>query len=210
LRFFAARVLTDIISPEGKSSHDDTKNHRCDGVHWCQERCPNCGSFCKYPHGHEGYHKTLHRNKDQHVFTSTNPTDQIEIRSNELEESTVRKYKVGESAQPENCTESCKRRSRSHFHLIECPGGSVCWEKVLFNKATHSNETYYYGPDCPSTKKYDKILCSTYWSQKNWYPSVNNDVDRKLIDSCNTYCTKDVERDRNGLIVKDSFKGFAH
>jgi hypothetical protein len=59
----------------------------------------------------------------------------------------------------------------------------------------------------PSPKKYDQFLCSTYWSQNKWFPPVHNDDDRKLIDSCNTYCTHHVERDRDGLIVKDSLKG---
>ncbi|CAF5122304.1 unnamed protein product, partial [Rotaria sp. Silwood1] len=74
-----------IQIPAGKSSHDDITNHRCDGQHTCQERCPDCGSFCKNPQGHDGFHRTLHRNKEQHIFTSTNPTDQIEIRSSEQE-----------------------------------------------------------------------------------------------------------------------------
>jgi hypothetical protein len=60
----------------------------------------------------------------------------------------------------------------------------------------------------PSPKKYDQYLCSTYWSQNKWFPPVHNDDDRKLIDSCNTYCAHHVERDRDGLIVKDSSKGF--
>ncbi|CAF5000953.1 unnamed protein product, partial [Rotaria sp. Silwood1] len=139
--------------------------------------------------------------------TSTNPNDQIEIRSNESEETIVRKYKVGESAKPENCSVSCKRRGRSHFHLVECLGGLTCWEKVLGNKAKHSDDTYYYEPDNPSTKKYDKILCSAYWSHHKWFPPVS-DVDRKLIDLCNTYCAKHVVRDKSDLIAKDSRKAF--
>ncbi|CAF3684167.1 unnamed protein product [Rotaria sp. Silwood1] len=191
----------------GKSSHSDIANHRCDGQHTCQERCPDCGSFCRNPHGHDGFHRTLHRNKEQHIFTSTNPNDQIEIRSNESEETIVRKYKVGESAKPENCSVSCKRRGRSHFHLVECLGGLTCWEKVLGNKAKHSDDTYYYEPDNPSTKKYDKILCSAYWSHHKWFPPVN-DIDKKMIDTCNIYCTNHVLRDQNGFIVKDSSKAF--
>ncbi|CAF1471899.1 unnamed protein product, partial [Rotaria sp. Silwood1] len=175
-----------ILIPAGKSSHGDTTHHLCDGQHTCQERCPDCGSFCRNSQGHDGLHRTLHRNKELHIFTSTNSTDQIEIRSTELEETSVRKYKVEESAKPENCSVSCKRRGRSHFHLIECPGDSACLE---------------------NTKKYDKILCSTYWSHHKWFPPVS-DVDRKLIDLCNTYCAKHVVRDKSDLIAKDSRKAF--
>jgi hypothetical protein len=197
-----------IQIPASQHSHDQiNKEHRCDGLHTCQERCPDCNSFCRQPHGHKGFHYTLHRNKDQHVFTSTNPLDQIEIRSNYFNEGGIRKYKIGESAQPENCTISCKRRDRGHFHLVECPGGNNCHQVKLGTKAKHCDEVYYYGPDQPSPKKYDQILCATYWSQYKWLSPVN-DVDRKLIDSCNFFCTKHVERDRNNQIIKDSSKGF--
>ncbi|CAM4956782.1 unnamed protein product [Rotaria socialis] len=201
-----------VLIPAGKSSHGDTTIHQCDGhkQHTCQERCPDCGSFCRNPHGHSGFHRTLHRNKDSHVFTSTNPTDTIEIRSNESPETEARKYKVGESVQPENCSVSCKRRGRAHFHLLECPGGSGCWGKVLGNKAKHSDATYYYGPDQPSSKKFDQILCSTYWSQHKWFPPIHNETDRKLTDLCNTYCKDHVVRDTNGFIVKDSVKEDSH
>jgi hypothetical protein len=201
------RAKCGIKIREGMSSHDDSKYHRCDNQHTCPERCPDCGSFCRNLIGHDGNHRTLHRNKDQHIFTSTNPSEQIEIRLGEQEEGRVRIYKVGESAKPENCSVSCKRRGRSHFHLIECPGGLKCWEKVLQNKAKHSNETYYYGPDNPSTQKYDQILCSAYWSLTKWHSPVN-DTDQKLIDSCKTYCEKHIERDKSGNILKESVKGF--
>ncbi|CAF3097500.1 unnamed protein product, partial [Rotaria sp. Silwood2] len=201
------RAKCGIKISAGKSSHDDTLNHQCDGQHTCQERCPDCGSFCKNPFGHDGFHRTLHRNKEQHIFTSTNPNDGIEICPNLLEDTNVIKYKVGDSANAENCTESCKRRGRSHFHLFECPGNSECLGKVLGNKAKHSDDTYFYGPDCPSTKKYDKILCSAYWSQHKWLTPVS-DADKNKIDLCNTYCRKHVLKDQNSIIVKDSDRGF--
>ncbi|CAF0961738.1 unnamed protein product [Adineta steineri] len=191
----------------GKTSHDASSPHLCDSQHTCPERCPDCGSFCRDPIHHDGNHRTIHRNKDQHIFTSTNANQQIEIRSSEHEEGSVRVYKVGESAKPENCTVSCKRRGRSHFHLIECLGNTECLEKKLGHKAKHSNDIYYYGLDTPSTKKYDQVLCSAYWLLNKWHSPVN-DVDRKLIDSCNVYCEKHVERNTNGHILKESIKGF--
>ncbi|CAF3832248.1 unnamed protein product [Rotaria magnacalcarata] len=199
-----------VVIPAGKSSHDDTTSHQCDGheQHTCQERCPDCGSFCRNRHGHKGFHRTLHRNKDLHVFTSTNPTDTIEIRSSESQETDARKYKVGESAKPENCSVSCKRRGRSHFHLVECPGGVGCLGKVLGNRAKHSDAAYYYGPDQPSPKQFDEILCSTYWSQHKWLPPVDNEADLKLINLCNAYCKDHVIREKNVLTAQDGAKGF--
>ncbi|CAF2088563.1 unnamed protein product [Rotaria magnacalcarata] len=199
-----------VVIPAGKSSHDDITSHQCDGhkQHTCQERCPDCGSFCRNLHGHKGFHRTLHRNKDSHVFTSTNPTDTIEIRSSESQETDARKYKVGESAKPENCSVSCKRRGRSHFHLVECPGGVGCLGKVLGNRAKHSDAAYYYGPDQPSPKQFDEILCSTYWSQHKWLPPVDNEADLKLINLCNAYCKDHVIREKNVLTAQDGAKGF--
>ena len=31
-----------------------------------------------------------------------------------------REFSLGESCEPETCTRSCARRSRAHYHLIEC------------------------------------------------------------------------------------------
>lgn len=204
----ANRGNCEIVIDAGLYSHDATKkNHHCKAHHTCQKRCPDCDAFCRQPELHQGYHTTLHRNKDQHVFTSTNPTGDIEIQSGESNESIIRRYKVGESAKPENCAVSCKRRGRGHFHLVECPGGNDCYEKKLLHvKARHSNEVYYYGADQASLKKYDQILCSTYWSLMKWLPPVN-DADRTLIDLCNFYCYEHVRKDQ-GKINKDSMKGF--
>ena len=195
----------EIVLPPSQYSHNlSNKEHYCGGQHTCRERCPDCNAFCRQPYGHTGYHQTLHRNKDQHVFTSTNPLEEIEIQSNE---SVIRRYKIGESSQPENCSVSCKRRGRGHYHLVECPGGENCYENKLGAKAKHSNDVYYYGVDEASDKKYDQILCCAYWSQMKWSLPVN-DVDRKWIDSCNFFCTGHAQRDPNNQIIKDSAKGF--
>lgn len=42
-----------------------------------------------------------------------------------------RQFSLGESCEPETCTRSCTRRSRAHFHLLECKGGALCAEKYL-------------------------------------------------------------------------------
>ncbi|CAF0938598.1 unnamed protein product [Rotaria sordida] len=203
----AIRVKCGILIPALHYSHNQSnENHCCNGQHTCEQRCPDCYAFCRQSYGHDNFHHTLHRNKDQHVFTSTNPSEQIEIQPNDSNDSIIRKYKIGESSQPENCSVSCKRRGRGHFHLVECPGGNQCYEIKLETKAKHSNEVYYYGPDQPSPKKYDQILCSAYWSLMKWSPPVN-DADRKLIDSCNFFCSEHVQRDK-GQIIKDSSKGF--
>ena len=75
-------------------------------------------------------------------------------------------------------------------------------------KVPNTDEVYYYGQDNPSTKKYDQILCSAYWSLYKWQLPVNNDIDQKLIDSCNTYCAQHVERDEKDGIRRESSKGF--
>ena len=44
---------------------------------------------------------------------------------------------MGESCEPETCSISCARRSRAHFHLIECYGGKYCAALKLKNAARH-------------------------------------------------------------------------
>jgi hypothetical protein len=193
----------------GKTSHDESRFLLCDckKKHTCPEKCPDCGSFCTNSTGHIGNHKTNHRNKDQQIFTSTKPTERIELLSTIQEKTYTRVYKVGESAAPETCGGSCKSRGRAHFHLIECPGGLDCGEKIFGNKVKHSNDTYYCESGKPSGKNYDQVLCSFYWSLNKWHSPVS-DGDRNLVDSCNTYCNKHIERDENGNILKESMKGF--
>ncbi|CAF2896591.1 unnamed protein product [Rotaria sp. Silwood2] len=170
----------NVIPPSQYSHGQSNKEHRCGGQHTCRERCQDCNTFCR-----EAY-------------------EQIEIQSNE---NVIRRYKIGESSQPENCSVSCKRRGRGHYHLVECPGGENCYEKKLGTKAKHSNDVYYYGVDEASAKKYDQILCSAYWSRIRWPPPVT-DVDRKLIDSYSFFCSEHAPRDKNNVIIKDSAKGF--
>ena len=80
-----------------------------------------------------------------------------------MNEGVKREYKVGESCQPENCTQSCARRGRAHFHLKPCSGGEECEAK--FNpQVRHSTEKYHPFED----REFDIQLCINYWNSMEW------------------------------------------
>jgi hypothetical protein len=100
-----------------------------------------------------------HRNKENNIFVSSKSIGKISI----VEDGKKREYKIGESCQPEDCTSSCSRKGRAHYHLKECSGKDTCAAKMNPN-VKHSTEKYY-----PHTDKvYDKWLCNAYWSSMNW------------------------------------------
>jgi len=39
-------------------------------------------------------------------------------------------YNDGESCKPENCTISCARKGRAHYHIKECKGEEKCDAKT--------------------------------------------------------------------------------
>ena len=97
-------------------SHDG--DHNCKiGSHRCNSQCIECKSFCNRDIDHEGFHKTsTHRNKENNIFVSSTGKEKISIMADDKK----REYKVGESCQPENCTSSCFRKGRAHYHLKQC------------------------------------------------------------------------------------------
>ena len=84
-------------------------------------------------------HKTsTHRNKENCVFVSDKKKDKIAV----MVEGKKREYKIGESCQPENCTSSCARKGRAHFHLKPCRGKDEC-EALINPFVKHSEERYH-------------------------------------------------------------------
>eukprot|EP01126_Amoeba_proteus_P067253 TRINITY_DN9892_c0_g1_i1.p1 TRINITY_DN9892_c0_g1~~TRINITY_DN9892_c0_g1_i1.p1 ORF type:complete len:558 (-),score=88.89 TRINITY_DN9892_c0_g1_i1:22-1563(-) len=163
--------------PTGQITHDG--DHDCDRIHSCMAKCPECGSFCALSLGHTGKHKTdTHRNKEHVMVMSQNKDDigKIEVGGK------VRTYKVGEVYKGEHCTDSCKRRGRAHFHLVECPGPDGRCQGTE-GGAKHCTESFY--PDL--SKKYDKILCQNYWSWCGWVAPVEDNS----FQLCSAYCPHD-------------------
>lgn len=159
---------------ESDGSHDcKLLNHRCNFT------CPECKSFCNKDYDHEGNHNTnAHRNKEFSVFVNTSKHSKIAV----VVEGKKREYKVGDSCQPENCTQSCARKGRAHYHLKECSGPETCEAKAN-SHVRHSVEKYH-----PFEHKvFDMWLCEDYWKSLNWDPPVEP-AQVEEIKSCNFIC----------------------
>lgn len=69
------------------------------------------------------------------------------------------KFESGESTSHDFCTSSCVRKSRAHFHFVQCLGGDKCLEKINSAKAKHSDKKFKPFED----RVYDLVLCKFYW-----------------------------------------------
>ena len=87
--------------------------------------------------------------------------------------------KTLKNCKPENCSSSCSRRGRAHFHLRECQGEDKC-EAKLHSFVKHSTERFH-----PFEEKiFDMWLCEQYWNSLNWQAPVEG-LSNEL---CNYIC----------------------
>ncbi|KAL4505295.1 hypothetical protein ABPG72_016362 [Tetrahymena utriculariae] len=170
------------LIPKWQKTHKE-QTHQCSQKnHRCDQKCPECLSFCNKEYNHSGNHQTdIHRNKEQCIFL--NKTEENISINDDINQ---RCYQAGESAEPENCLDSCLRQGRAHFHLRECKGGDLCAQNLFPLKARHSKNTFYPFID----KQYDEILCKTYWNSIGWEtPLFNKQSKEKEIELCNYACS---------------------
>ncbi|KAL4462716.1 hypothetical protein ABPG74_000546 [Tetrahymena malaccensis] len=167
-----------LLIPKWQKKHNQ-QIHQCPQNHRCDKKCPECLSFCNKDYNHDGKHQTdAHRNKEQCIFLNKTEGN-ISINDQRV-------YEAGESAEPENCYDSCLRQGRAHFHLRECEGGDLCAQNLFPLKARHSKNQFYPYID----KKYDEILCKTYWNSSGWEtPLYKNKDKEKAIENCNYACS---------------------
>ena len=92
-------------------------------------------------------------------------------------------FNIGENCLPENCTSSCKRKGRSHYHLKLCLGGDSC-AAILNPFVRHSDLKYYPHED----KKFDLYLCEYYWQNYGWEMPVDDSI-KFNIKKCNFICS---------------------
>ena len=171
-----SRLICSKLIPKFLKEHKET--HKCSLIepHRCSNQCPECKSFCNKFIDHDGLHSTkTHRNKENSVFISTKRDKKIEIQK----EGKIRIFKTGEECKPENCSSSCARRGRAHFHLKECLDGDKCMAKI-HSFVRHSADKYYPFLD----KIFDQWLCKEYWNSNGW----DIPIEEKICEECNYVC----------------------
>jgi hypothetical protein len=71
---------------------------------------------------------------------------------------------------PEDCTQSCSRKGRAHYHLKECISLETCAALINPN-VKHSTEKFH-----PYTDKvFDKWLCNSYWLSIKWEQPIEGE-----------------------------------
>jgi hypothetical protein len=180
--------------------------HECEKeAHQCDQHCPECKAYCQLDFGHPGLHFTSnHRNKEQNIFVSSSKKKEIKIKSKE----SVRKYEVGESCEPEYCSESCVRKGRAHYHLIPCPKNHD--EKEACPADTnpgvkHSTQIFEPYTDV----KFDLWLCENYWKSHGWMMPVDKTRTRE-ITGCNFFCGHASHKHEHQFCSLDAWHGDKH
>ena len=181
-----------IQTPSKKQCHykiekykkNHPKEHGCEKkAHQCDQRCPECKAFCQKDFEHTGLHFTSnHRNKEQNVFVSTSKKKEIKIDSKGI----LRKYEVGESCEPEYCSESCLRKGKAHYHLIPCPkhhDESEACPAETNPGVKHSSMKFEPYTDV----QFDLWLCEDYWKFHGWLMPIDKSKNFE-ITGCNFYC----------------------
>ncbi|CAD8134089.1 unnamed protein product [Paramecium octaurelia] len=150
--------------------------------HLCDQKCPECNKICDLKYGHPGHHSSqIHINKENQIFTAKQG-EEFNLIIQDQDNNVVRQYQIGEQSTPETCDQSCKRRGKSHYHLIECKGESQCLEKQYGIRAKHSKEKY----EGFQNLNFDEVLCIDYWDYKGWAHPIPNETQN--IGQCNYYC----------------------
>lgn len=122
-------------------------------------------------------------------------TDKLEV----VLEGNKRAFAPGESTAPENCTSSCQRKGRAHYHIKECRGDSDCEAKMNPN-VIHAKEKFYPFED----KIFDKWLCLNYWNSINWESPVDSDS-RDINSQCNFICAHSSHGDEHNFCSKKAW-----
>jgi hypothetical protein len=160
-------------------------DHQCENkTHSCDNQCPECKAFCQKLIGHSGNHTTTnHRNKEQNIFVSSSKKKEIKIEDKGF----IKRYKVGESCEPEYCSESCLRKGKAHYHLIPCPKNhdkSAACPAETNKGVKHSDQTFEPYTDV----QFDMWLCKDYWKSKEWDMPVDP-TKYHLVTGCNFMCS---------------------
>ncbi|CAK71087.1 unnamed protein product (macronuclear) [Paramecium tetraurelia] len=150
--------------------------------HLCDQKCPECNKICDLKYGHSGHHSSqIHINKEFQIFT-IKQGEEFKLIIQDQNNNVARQYQIGEQSTPETCDQSCRRRGKSHYHLIECKGESQCLEKQIGIRARHSKEKY----EGFQHLNFDEVLCIDYWDYKGWAHPIPKETQN--IGLCNYYC----------------------
>ena len=178
-----------IAIPKGHYKHEG--GHNCSKEHTCDNKCPECGSYCKLGIGHAGKHKALtHRNKEFCYCVTRDASKKVKVGEKGKQ---ARVYNPGDQFTLENCSQQCTRKGRAHFHLIECKGGDDCGAKKFDDfgvKHCTDEERFHPFPE----KSFDKYLCEQFWEHHGWATPHED----KTVRLCNYYCpSQDHEKEEH-------------
>ncbi|KAG8903433.1 hypothetical protein FRB99_003282 [Tulasnella sp. 403] len=132
--------------PDGYAVHT-----KADPVHYCEEKCMNCGYFCHLPIGHlQAKHDTAHGSMEHTSWAIEGASDvSIEVQG--------RKFGAQDSGGPQLCSSVCRNLGR-HAHIDYCRNvEGQCQEP----ESEHIKERMLPNPDRPK----DWVSHKVFWAR---------------------------------------------
>jgi hypothetical protein len=175
-----------LIIPGMKISHDF--EHYCGQIkHFCDAKCPDCGTFCEKTVSHQGPHESSkHRNKDQARFISSEKIFK-EIVQDKEGKKLLAEFMPGDCPTPLNCEQYCLLKGQGHVHSVKCKSPKECHEnKKILSVKHHPSPVLLNG----IKTSIDLFECSSYWKYQNWIPPVEMLSKQKQIEfgKCKFFC----------------------
>eukprot|EP00005_Dracoamoeba_jomungandri_P004059 CAMPEP_0174252206 /NCGR_PEP_ID=MMETSP0439-20130205/1777_1 /TAXON_ID=0 /ORGANISM="Stereomyxa ramosa, Strain Chinc5" /LENGTH=2184 /DNA_ID=CAMNT_0015332715 /DNA_START=325 /DNA_END=6879 /DNA_ORIENTATION=- len=146
-------------------------------AHYCDERCCDCGYFCRKPWGHTDKHTTNHGNMHNCKWLSNE--EKIYYKT--------RKYARGESGVAEMCNLHCKKMGRGHTHLIQCgaENKAICEQQHTWTDGIRHHDPYEGDEEDQKIPK-DEVTHQVYYEMRGWEDPCPEDD--SLFHKCPALC----------------------
>ncbi|KAI6030357.1 hypothetical protein EDC04DRAFT_2572165 [Pisolithus marmoratus] len=177
--------------PPGQTKHDGPHNHSLDRkvVHFCENRCENCGYFCTLPLGHpQQEHETRHGSMSRTRWVVDEPDDAAVL---EVE---GRKFSTNDEGAPMMCNLLCQAMGR-HVHIDYCRAACTGREDTQ-----HITKRLLPDPDRPK----DYITHNLFW-KKSGFKDPYSKEEQANFAKCDAMCTGPEHAGNTGALPQPSY-----
>ncbi|KAI6161871.1 hypothetical protein EDD17DRAFT_1480245 [Pisolithus thermaeus] len=191
----AKRLKCAKSIPPGQTKHDGQHNHSLDKkvVHFCQNRCENCGYFCVLPLGHpQQEHETRHGSMSRTRWVVDEPDDAAAL---EVE---GRKFSTNDEGAPMMCNLVCQAMGR-HVHIDYCRADDpvACTGR---EEVQHVAKRLLPDPDRPK----DYITHNLFW-KKSGFKDPYSKEEQANFAKCDAMCTGPEHAGDAGTLPQPSY-----
>ncbi|KAI6027005.1 hypothetical protein EDC04DRAFT_3116261 [Pisolithus marmoratus] len=181
--------------PPGQTKHNGPHNHNLDRkvVHFCENRCENCGYFCTLPLGHpQQEHETRHgsMSRTRWVVDESDDAAALEVEG--------RKFSTNDEGAPMMCNLLCQAMGR-HVHIDYCRADdpAACTGR---EDTQHITKRLLPDPDRPK----DYITHNLFW-KKSGFKDPYSKEEQVNFAKCDAMCSGPEHVGNAGTLPQPSY-----